>query len=130
MENVLGILTMRKGAAMKEIIESFSEIGYNVNPPIRLNAEDFGIPQKRRRVVIIGSLKNCKIEQSKPLFSDDKTELPNIITVKQAIGSLPPIQAGDDIVIKEVAVPSNTPYDKLMKEEISFEEFYRQCKML
>jgi DNA (cytosine-5)-methyltransferase 1 len=52
MENVLGILTMRKGAAIKEIIESFSEIGYHVNPSIRLNAENFGVPQKRRRVVI------------------------------------------------------------------------------
>jgi DNA (cytosine-5)-methyltransferase 1 len=130
LENVLGILTMRKGEAMKEIIESFSEIGYNVNPPIRLNAEDFGVPQKRRRVVIIGSLKNCKIEQPKPLFSDEKTDLPNILTVRQAIGSLPEIQAGDDLVIKEIAVPSNTPYDKLMKEEISFEEFYNQCKIL
>jgi DNA (cytosine-5)-methyltransferase 1 len=130
MENVLGILTMRKGAAMKEIIESFEEIGYYVNPPIRLNAEDYGVPQKRRRVVIIGSLKKYKIEQPKPLFSDEKATLPNILTVKQAIGSLPPIQAGDDVVIKEIAVPSNTPYDKLMKEEISFEEFYNQCKSL
>jgi DNA (cytosine-5)-methyltransferase 1 len=129
MENVLGILTMRKGEAVKEIIESFSEIGYNVNPPFRLNAEDYGIPQKRRRVVIIGSLKKCKIEQSKPLFSDDNPKLPNCITVRQAIGSLPPIKAGDDVIIKEVDVPSNTPYDKLMKEEITFDDFYKQCKI-
>jgi DNA (cytosine-5)-methyltransferase 1 len=130
MENVLGILTMRKGEAIKEIIESFSEIGYNVNPPIRLNAEDYGIPQKRRRVVIIGSLKKVAIEQPKPLFSDNNPKLPNCITVRQAISSLPPIKAGDDVVIKDVDIPSNTPYDKLMKEEISFEEFYKQCKML
>ena len=130
MENVLGILTMRKGEAIKEIIESFSEIGYNINPPIRLNAEDYGIPQKRRRVVIIGSLKKCEIQQPNPLFSDKNDNLPNIITVKQAIGSLPPIQAGDDVVIKEINVPSNTPYDRLMKEEISFDEFYKQCKIL
>jgi DNA (cytosine-5)-methyltransferase 1 len=129
MENVLGILTMRKGEVIKEIIESFNEIGYKVNPPIRLNTEDYGIPQKRRRVVIIGSIKKVKIEQPKYLFSDDNPQLPNCITVRQAISSLPQIKAGDDVVIKEVDVPSNSPYDKLMKEEITFEEFYKQCKM-
>lgn len=130
MENVLGILTMRKGAAIKEIIESFSEIGYNVNLPIKLNAEDFGVPQKRKRVVIIGSLKKVEISQPTPLFSDKDINLPNVITVKHAIGSLPPIQAGDNIVIKDSEIPSNTPYDKLMKEEISFEEFYNACKLI
>jgi len=129
MENVLGILTMRKGEAIKEIIESFEEIGYYVNPPIRLNAEDYGVPQKRRRVVVIGSLKQCKIQKPKPLFADDKTGLPKCVTVRQAIGSLPPLKAGDNVVVKEVDVPSNTSYDRLMKEEITFEEFYRQCKM-
>lgn len=128
MENVLGILTMRKGEAIKEIIESFSEIGYNVNLPIRLNAEDFGVPQKRRRVIIIGSLKKCTISQPQALFSDDNANLPDVVTVKQAIGSLPPISAGDDVVEKDIFIPSNTLYDRLMKEEINFKEFYDQCK--
>ena len=52
MENVPGILTMRKGDAFKEIIESFEEIGYFVNEPIKLNAEEFGVPQKRKRISI------------------------------------------------------------------------------
>ena len=39
MENVPGILTMRHGEAVREIIQSFSEIGYNVNKHIKLNAE-------------------------------------------------------------------------------------------
>ncbi|WP_056928818.1 DNA (cytosine-5-)-methyltransferase [Candidatus Symbiothrix dinenymphae] len=129
LENVLGILSMRDGAAVKEIIESFSEIGYHVNAPIRLNAEDFGVPQRRRRVVIIGSLKKCAIPQPIPLFSDEDKNLPNFITVKQAIGSLPPIQAGDDIIVKDVEMPSNTPYDRLMKEEITFEQFYEKSRM-
>jgi DNA (cytosine-5)-methyltransferase 1 len=71
-------------------------------------------------------LRKCTIQQPKPLFSSENTNLPNVITVKQAIGSLPPIQAGDDVVVKDVDVSSNTLYDKLMKEEISFDEFYRQ----
>lgn len=128
LENVLGILSMRGGDAVKEIIESFTEIGYHVNEPIRFNAEDFGVPQKRKRVVIIGSLKKCDIPKPTPLFSDKDPILPNVITVKQAIASLPPILAGDNVIIKDFSVPSNTPYDKLMKEEISFNEFYELSK--
>lgn len=128
LENVLGILSMRGGDAVKEIIESFTEIGYHVNEPIRFNAEDFGVPQKRKRVVIIGSLKKCDIPKPTPLFSDKDPILPNVITVKQAIASLPPILAGDNVIVKDFSVPSNTPYDKLMKEEISFNEFYELSK--
>lgn len=128
LENVLGILSMRGGDAVKEIIESFTEIGYHVNEPIRFNAEDFGVPQKRKRVVIIGSLKKCDIPKPTPLFSDKDSILPNVITVKQAIASLPPILAGDNVIVKDFSIPSNTPYDKLMKEEISFNEFYELSK--
>lgn len=126
LENVPGILTMRNGDAIKEIIDSFTGIGYHVNAPIKLHAENFGVPQKRRRVVIIGSLMKNEISQPKPIFSDEDPTLPDFITVRQAIGSLPQIQAGDDVMVKEVEVPSNTLYDRLMKEEISFDEFYKQ----
>lgn len=128
MENVLGILSMRKGEAVKEIIASFNEIGYHVNEPIRLNAEEFGVPQRRKRVVIIGSQQKIKIEKPAPIFSDTNKALPKIITVREAIGSLPPILAGDNEIEKDFEVPSNTLYDKLMKEEISFDEFYAQSK--
>ncbi len=128
LENVLGILSMRGGDAVKEIIESFTEIGYNVNEPFRFNAEEFGVPQKRKRVVIIGSLMKCEIPKPLAIFSDKNQILPNVITVKQAIGSLPPIQAGDNVIVKDFSIPSNTPYDKLMKEEISFDEFYELSK--
>ena len=67
-ENVTGILTMRKGQVIKEIAEVFKEIGYYLNAPFKLHAEDYGVPQKRRRVFIIGSLKNVKIAPPKFYF--------------------------------------------------------------
>lgn len=125
LENVPGILTMRNGNAVKEIVESFSSLGYTISAPLKLNAEDFGVPQKRKRVIIIGSLYGIEIGQPSPLFSDKDTKLPNIITVKDAIGSLPPIEAGDDIMIRDVEFGSLSPYDKLMMGEYSFDEFYK-----
>ncbi|NMA44387.1 MAG: DNA cytosine methyltransferase [Candidatus Diapherotrites archaeon] len=57
MENVPGILTMKnsKGKLVHEIIESeFRKIGYQVKHKKLLSA-DYGVPQKRRRVVFIGT---------------------------------------------------------------------------
>jgi len=60
-ENVKGILTAEKGLIFKEIINAFSDKGnfngdkYFVYYKV-FNAVDFGIPQKRERVFIIGSL--------------------------------------------------------------------------
>lgn len=127
MENVPGILTMRKGEAIKEIIASFEAIGYNVNAPFKLNAEDFGVPQKRRRVVIIGSLKKEKISQPKPLFSSTNENLPKPITVKQAIGSLPELKTGEGDFEMVCNYKPVSAYEKLMSGEIDFAEFYESC---
>lgn len=95
MENVLGILTMRKGEAIKEIIGAFEEIGYHVNAPLKLNAANFGVPQKRKRVIIIGSLDpSISITQPEPLFEEDSLVSPGYICVRDAIGNLPPIEDG------------------------------------
>lgn len=124
MENVTGILTMRNGAVIKEIAEVFSEIGYNVNIPFKLNAEDYGVPQKRRRIFIIGSLKNIKIKPPKVLFSETNIHLPKPITVKQAIFGLPKLKTGEGTFEIEADYYSTSFYEQLMMNEIDFEEFY------
>ena len=54
-ENVLGLLTANKGAAIDQIIEDFSLIGggYLVFPKV-YNFADYGVPQYRQRVVLVG----------------------------------------------------------------------------
>lgn len=129
MENVPGILSMQKGEIIKEIINSFENIGYNVSIPFKLKAEEFGVPQKRRRVFIIGSSKKLKIKEPKPLFSYKNSNLPNPITVEEAIGNLPPLKAGEGgmkLDIKENIIP-NSPYEKFIMDKIDFKEFYQLC---
>ena len=53
-ENVAGILTLGKGAVIQKIIKDFKSIGYKVDYKL-LNAADYGVPQARRRVFIIGN---------------------------------------------------------------------------
>jgi DNA (cytosine-5)-methyltransferase 1 len=52
-ENVSGILFNRHSRAFQEILQGFSEQGYNVSYGL-LNANDFGVPQDRDRVIIVG----------------------------------------------------------------------------
>lgn len=128
MENVLGILTMRNGEAIQEIVQAFADAGYHVGTPLRLNAADFGVPQKRKRVILIGSRENIGIAQPLPLFSDKSDglfKLPQYISVREAIGSLPPIPDGGGEEETEFSMVCPTPYDRLMARNISFEEFYR-----
>jgi len=127
-ENVTGILTMRKGRVISEIAEVFREIGYHLNLPFKLNAEDYGVPQKRRRVFIIGSLKNIKIAPPKLLFSDTDFFLPRPITVRQAICGLPALQTSEGVFEMETDYKATSVYEKLMTNEIGFNEFYYSAK--
>ena len=52
-ENVKGILSANKGKAFPMIIREFKEAGYHVMYKL-LNASDYGVPQKRERVIIMG----------------------------------------------------------------------------
>ena len=131
MENVPGILSMQKGAVIEEIKQNFEEIGYYVSEPFRLNAEEFGVPQKRKRVFIIGSVKKIKIKEPEPLFSEKDSTLPNPITVQQAIGNLPILKAGEGDMILELEdnIEPTSPYEELMMGNINFDEFYKKCSV-
>jgi DNA (cytosine-5)-methyltransferase 1 len=128
MENVPGILSMRKGDAIKEIISSFKEIGYYVNQPLKLKAEEYGVPQLRRRVFVIGSIKKIKLISPKPLFSSEIKTLPRPITVKEAIGGLPPLEAGNGSFEVKVDIRPTSKYEELMMGKIDFKEFYNSMK--
>lgn len=52
-ENVKGILSANEGKAFPMIINEFHEAGYHITYKL-LNASDYGVPQKRERVIIMG----------------------------------------------------------------------------
>lgn len=59
-ENVKGILTANNKNAFPLIIKEFEECGYDVKYDI-LNSADFGVPQKRERVIIVGFRKDLNV---------------------------------------------------------------------
>lgn len=60
-ENVKGMMTLGKGEVLKQIIEDFSSAGYTVTAHL-VNARDYGVPQSRERVFLVGVHKE-KIEK-------------------------------------------------------------------
>lgn len=60
-ENVKGLKTHDNGKTLEEIIKKIDNSIYNIKYEI-LNSYNFGVPQKRERLIIIGTLKNINFE--------------------------------------------------------------------
>ena len=60
-ENVKGLLTANQRSAFPLILEEFKNSGYDVKYMI-LNSANYGVPQKRERVIIVGFRKDLKID--------------------------------------------------------------------
>lgn len=83
-ENVKGLLTMGNGEIIDAIIEDFSLCGYNMFYQL-VNAKNYGVPQDRERVIIVGFRKDLGIKSfSIPEYQGEK------MTLKDAIGHFPP----------------------------------------
>lgn len=69
LENVRGLLSHDKGNTFGTILETLDEIGYDVQWEV-LNSKNFGVPQNRERIFIIGHLRGRPRPQIFPLGSD------------------------------------------------------------
>ena len=99
-ENVKGILSMGKGKVFDMIKKDFESIGYKVDAQL-LNAAEYGVPQARERVVIIGNRLGIENPYPKPTHWVDskkyssKKGLKKPITVKETIGFLSDVRLSD-----------------------------------
>jgi len=71
-ENVYGLLGAEKGESIKKILKAFKEIGYNVSYRI-LDAADYGVPQHRERIILVGSI-DKPFKFPKPTHGPDSFE--------------------------------------------------------
>ena len=89
-ENVVGILSMDKGKLFKQIQAEFEELGYTLKHKV-LNAVDFGVPQQRERVILVGSRGKNNFEYPEATHGEG---LKPYVTLRQAIGDLPVLKSG------------------------------------
>lgn len=96
-ENVKGILSLGKGSVMQGIINDFSEVGYRVQYKL-LNSADFGVPQARKRVFIVGIRNDIDMDFEFPEPTHAKNGKDGLlpwVSVKEALSGLPDPD-GDD----------------------------------
>lgn len=74
LENVKGLLSADNGWCFATIISSLDELGYDVEWEV-LNSKDFGVPQNRERVFIVGHLRGTGGRQVFPLGRDCKEDV-------------------------------------------------------
>lgn len=113
MENVQGILSMKKGEVVSEILNCFNSIGYKLSFNT-LNSADFGIPQIRKRVFFIGNRLNIDPQ----LFFPKSTHNPgNYVSIENAIFDLPFTKSGSGKF--EMLYDKNpiSNYQKLMRSK-------------
>jgi|LSQX01.1.fsa_nt_gb DNA (cytosine-5)-methyltransferase 1 len=122
-ENVKGIMSMDGGKVIDMIKNDFIKIGYKVDAQV-LNAAEFGVPQARERIVIIGN--NLGIENPYPkkthYISESTKEdgtLP-AITTEQAIGFLSNIKLSK----KPIEISNDEIAKHIVKTNINNKEYY------
>jgi DNA (cytosine-5)-methyltransferase 1 len=98
-ENVKGILSIGKGIVIQQIMEDFSNLGYNVMKRVLL-AADYGVPQKRERVIIVGVNRNENFIFNYPEPTHNKNGdngLNRWISVGEALAQIPDPDLPNDL---------------------------------
>ncbi|MCG2685202.1 MAG: DNA cytosine methyltransferase [Planctomycetales bacterium] len=108
-ENVVGLMNHKGGKTLEAIRDSIEAMGYSTDLAV-LNAVNYGVPQRRERIILLGRRGKAKpslpaathhfdgrgmggslAKKSLPLFEPG---LPLAVTIEKAISDLPPVNAG------------------------------------
>jgi DNA (cytosine-5)-methyltransferase 1 len=92
-ENVRGILSLGGGIVIDQILKEFQELGYRVEYKL-LNLADFGVPQKRFRVIFAGTRmgipENARFEFPGPTHSKEGSlTLSKWVSISEALSGIP-----------------------------------------
>lgn len=85
MENVPELM---KESIFTDFVATLKRLGYSVTYNV-VKAEEYGVPQHRRRLLLLASKKGT-IDLVSPICDEE-----HVVTVREAIGKLPPVKAGD-----------------------------------
>lgn len=106
MENVSGLTSIANGGIIREIESEMGRLGYHVGWKI-LKAEEFGVPQERRRIFFIANRIGAPIEFPKPTHGPGLTPF---VTIWDAISDLPELKNGDSLGANFYRGPPDTEY--------------------
>lgn len=128
-ENVTGLLSARVNGKpiMPSIMSALGNSYKIINDPNILvhNTADYGVPQIRKRVIIMGVRKDIATKEAKDLYNGvvkthwnpetdtiERKGLKKFVSVIEAIGDLPPVEPGEDASTNSYDYPCNNAFLK------------------
>ncbi len=127
-ENVPGLLNMNGGAVFESIRIAFSKVMPTITPAV-MSAADYAVPQRRKRVFLIGNnKKNCAWNRPAATTSLESEPsllptLPAAISVEEALCDLPPLGPGGDGTRSQYVNEPINVYQALMRSKIPASEY-------
>jgi len=79
-ENVKGFMTLQKGKILERVKKAFEEVGYTISYRL-INAAEYGVPQRRERVFLVGVRNDLDIEFSFPDPTTPESPVPLSVAV-------------------------------------------------
>lgn len=127
-ENVTGILSLDQGKFFEMILDDLRNTVPSVSVN-KFNCAEYGIPQRRERVIVLGAPENIITNFSMPpistvpkkkeslqlSFADLDVLLPEVISVKEALSDLPPVMEGEDVGKADYLFSPLNSYQALMR---------------
>ena len=115
-ENVAGFKSLYNGQAYETLIKELEKVGYSVFTDV-LNAADYGLPQLRKRTIVVGVAKGYSFSFPKIIKSKNKNLFEDkYLTIMSAISDLPELNVGEE-KNKYSCEPKND-YQKKMRGNI------------
>lgn len=118
MENVMGILSIEEGLAVKEIQNRLAKLGYRVENRV-LKAEEYGVPQERRRVFFVANRLGTNFSWPKPTHGAPQnggSALKPFVTVWDAIGDLPTLRLLEGAETQDYPMAAQTDFQRRMRQ--------------
>lgn len=117
-ENVKGLLSMQKGELFNTIISLFKSLNYSISFKV-LNSADYGVPQIRERVFIVGTRLNNAFSYPNSTHASKEKNIKEILepylNISDAIGDLPFIKSGEESFVYQTS-PQN-PFQEMMRKD-------------
>ncbi len=139
-ENVTGILNFEQGRFFEMIKKDLNRSVESIKT-FKFNCAEYGVPQRRERVIVIGSSKEVvdgytmkpitkvpKAESQQMTIDTGEKKLPDVTSAKEALSDLPTVYAGEDGSGKQYATAPESDYQSFMRGAITAEVYIARIK--
>jgi DNA (cytosine-5)-methyltransferase 1 len=113
MENVVGIASIEEGKMLKALFSKFEGIGYTVKQEI-VNAAEYGVPQNRRRVFLVGFLGKGVHVPPEPSHGLGRSH-PHVTVGDALLGDLPSLNPTTGKRVSKYLRQARTAYQRKMR---------------